>query len=133
MRYSEETFHVLRSPCPHSCIFGRQGIIRLFVLGSDSLSSHVCIFIAPSTLRENNNQQAKTMSGDSGTIILYEDQASLKTKATDLANELNSISTAQSLATYSPNTATPVKKVGMDRRRNKERGVLNPSLPFPPM
>jgi len=73
------------------------------------------------------------MSGDSGTIILYEDQASLKTKATDLANELNSISTAQSLATYSPNTATRVKKVGMDRRRNKERGVLNPSLPFPPM
>lgn len=51
------------------------------------------------------------MSGDSGTIILYEDQASLKTKATDLANELNSISTAQSLATYSPNTATRVKKV----------------------
>lgn len=50
-------------------------------------------------------------ASDSSTIILYDDQAALQTKATDLAKELNSSGTAQPLASFTPDTAAPVKKV----------------------
>jgi len=49
----------------------------------------------------------------SSTIILYDDQAALQTKATDLAKEINSNGTAQPLASFTPNKAAPVKKVSL--------------------
>jgi hypothetical protein len=71
----------------------------------------------------------------SSTIILYDDQATLQTKATDLAKEINSNGTAQPLASFTPNTAAPVKKVrfvggGREEGREGEGGGESFHPPF---